>query len=165
MSRDHEERFRQFVRCLPNGDFAFLHRLQQSGLRLGRRAVDFVGQQNVGEDRPLDETEFSPPAFTLFQNVGAGDVRRHQVGCELNPAKVHIQQFGDCAHHESLGQSGNADQKTMPTRKDRGQNLINDSVLTDDHLVKFFDHDFMVSMKLFEELIKISLLGQWTNPW
>jgi hypothetical protein len=53
----------------------------------------------------------------------------------------------------------------MPTRKDRGQNLINDSVLTDDHLVKFFDHDFMVSMKFFEELIKISLLGQWTDPW
>ena len=29
-----------------------LHRLEQRRLRLGRRAVDFVGEHDVGEDRP-----------------------------------------------------------------------------------------------------------------
>jgi hypothetical protein len=29
-----------------------LHRLEQRRLRLGRRAVDFVGEDDVGEDRP-----------------------------------------------------------------------------------------------------------------
>jgi hypothetical protein len=53
----------------------------------------------------------------------------------------------------------------MSARKNRRQNLIDDGVLTDDHLMKLFHHDFMVTMKLLEELIKISLLGQWTDPW
>jgi hypothetical protein len=38
-----------------------LHRLQQRRLRLGRRAVDLVGQQHVGEDRPLHEAELARP--------------------------------------------------------------------------------------------------------
>jgi hypothetical protein len=38
--------------CAADGrHLALLHRLQQRGLGLGRRAVDLVGQQQVGEDR------------------------------------------------------------------------------------------------------------------
>jgi hypothetical protein len=33
-----------------------LHRLEQRRLRLGRRAVDLVGQDDVGEDRPGEKT-------------------------------------------------------------------------------------------------------------
>ena len=32
---------------------ALLHRLEQRGLRLRRRAVDLVGEQQLGEDRPF----------------------------------------------------------------------------------------------------------------
>ena len=59
---DDEERLRQVVGLLADGDLAFLHGLQQGGLRLGRRAVDLVGQEDVGEDRPLDEAELAPAA-------------------------------------------------------------------------------------------------------
>ena len=41
----------------PDRDLAFLHRLEQGGLRFRGRAVDFVGQQDIGEDRALDETK------------------------------------------------------------------------------------------------------------
>ena len=34
-------------------DLTLLHRLQQRGLRLGRRAIDFVGQNDVGEQADL----------------------------------------------------------------------------------------------------------------
>ena len=33
-----------------NRHLPLLHRLEKRGLRLRRRAVDLVGQQNVGED-------------------------------------------------------------------------------------------------------------------
>ena len=39
-----------------------LHRLEQRGLRLGGRAVDFIGEQERREDRPLDERELVAPA-------------------------------------------------------------------------------------------------------
>jgi hypothetical protein len=38
-----------------------LHGFEQRRLRLGRRAVDFVRQQNVAEDRPLDERPAAMP--------------------------------------------------------------------------------------------------------
>jgi len=41
-----------------NGDPPLLHRLQQRRLRLRRRPVDFVGQQEGRKQRPLDQREF-----------------------------------------------------------------------------------------------------------
>ena len=40
-------------------DLPFLHHLEQRGLRLGRRAVDFVGQQQIGEHRPAPRGELA----------------------------------------------------------------------------------------------------------
>ncbi len=42
---DGKEGFGQIVGRASDGDFPFLHGLQQRRLRLGRRAIDFVGQQ------------------------------------------------------------------------------------------------------------------------
>ncbi len=47
----HEERVGQLVPGAADGDLAFLHGFEQGGLRLGRRAVDLVGQDDVGEQR------------------------------------------------------------------------------------------------------------------
>ena len=53
----HDERLVQPVALAGDGHRLLLHGLQQRGLRLGRRAVDLVGQQHVGEDRPAREDE------------------------------------------------------------------------------------------------------------
>ena len=53
----HEERIGQRVARAADGDLAFLHRFEQGGLRLGRRAVDLVGQNDVGEQRAVQELE------------------------------------------------------------------------------------------------------------
>ena len=52
---EHEKRLGQLTACAADGHLFFLHRLEQRGLRLGRRAVDLVGQQDVGEHRAFDE--------------------------------------------------------------------------------------------------------------
>ncbi len=56
---EHEERVGQLVAHAAHGDLPLLHRFQQRGLRLGRRAVDFVGQDHVGEQRALEEAELA----------------------------------------------------------------------------------------------------------
>ena len=51
LRREHVERLGELVGAPLNGDAVLLHRLEQRRLRLGRRAVDLVGQHDVGEDR------------------------------------------------------------------------------------------------------------------
>ena len=60
---DHEEWPRQWVPARTHSDGALLHGLQQRRLRLGRRAIDFVHQDQIGEDRPRLELE--PPLAGL----------------------------------------------------------------------------------------------------
>ena len=47
----HQERPLDDVARPLDGDAVFLHDFQQGGVRLGRRAVDLVGQQQLREDR------------------------------------------------------------------------------------------------------------------
>ena len=53
----HEERLLEGMRRAPDRDAMLLHRLEQRALRLGRGAVDLVGEHDVGEDRALAELE------------------------------------------------------------------------------------------------------------
>ena len=62
LSCDRKKGFGQLVGVPTDGNFTFLHGLQKCGLCFRRRSVDFVGQQNVGEDWPFDEAKF---AFSL----------------------------------------------------------------------------------------------------
>ncbi len=64
----------------------FLHSLQKRGLRLGRRPVDFVGQDDVGKNGTFQELEIP----LLIQRLGTHDVRRHQIGRELNAVEAQI---------------------------------------------------------------------------
>ena len=46
-----EEGLGQLVGRVADGDLPFLHGFEQGALHLGRGAVDFVGEDEVGEDR------------------------------------------------------------------------------------------------------------------
>ncbi len=91
-----------------------LHRLQQRGLRLGRRAVDLVGQDHVGEDRPLDELHPPVAVARVFQDLRAGDVGRHQVGRELDPLELQVEDLRDRADEQRLGQARGAGDQAVP---------------------------------------------------
>ena len=62
-------------------DLLLLHRFEQRRLRLGRGAVDLVGQHDLGDDRPGAELEL---AAALVVDRHAGDVAGQQVGRELD---------------------------------------------------------------------------------
>src|SRR4051794_8415023 len=57
LRRDDEERALERAGRVVARDLALLHRLEQRGLRLRRRAVDLVAEQDVREDRPGPERE------------------------------------------------------------------------------------------------------------
>ena len=107
---EHEERPGQRSRDPFDRHLALLHRLQQRRLRLRWGAVDLVGEEEVGEDRARPELEVGDP---LVEDRGAGDVGRHQVGGELDALERQRQDARDGADQEGLGQTWDADEKTM----------------------------------------------------
>ena len=57
LRRHHQKQFGQRVGFGTDGDLALGHRFKQRRLHLGRRAVDFIGQNQVMKQRPLLEFE------------------------------------------------------------------------------------------------------------
>ena len=96
---EHEERLGQTVARAAHGAGMLLHGFEQCGLRLGRRAIDLIGEQDVGEDGALDEGPGAAAAGGIFfDDVGAGDVGRHQVGRELDAFEIEAERGGEgCA--------------------------------------------------------------------
>src|ERR1039458_4527522 len=84
---DDEEESLQITAFAIYTNLALTHRLQQSRLGAGRRAVDLIRQQDVGEDRPLMEMEL---LIALAENGYPQDVRGQQVGRELDALEFRI---------------------------------------------------------------------------
>ncbi|OQA31557.1 MAG: hypothetical protein BWY57_02319 [Betaproteobacteria bacterium ADurb.Bin341] len=72
-------------------DLAFLHRFEQGALGLGGGAVDFIGQNHLGENRAGQKTEIA--LFALVDG-NAGNVGRQQVAGELDAGKLETEQAG-----------------------------------------------------------------------
>src|SRR5207245_2470969 len=86
-----EKRIGQAVAGATYGHLSFLHRFEESGLCLGRCAVDFVSKNHVGKKRAMQEFEGAlAGGLVVLKNLGAGDVRRHEVGSELNAAEAEV---------------------------------------------------------------------------
>ena len=99
LRRQHEERLRQVVRRPGRGHGVLLHRLEERSLRLRWGAVDLVGENDVAEDRPLHEAERAVAGGdVLLQQLGAGDVARHQVGRELHAREIEVERLRDRLH-------------------------------------------------------------------
>ena len=94
-------------------------------------------QQDVGEDGALHELEPSPAAIALRQDLGAGDVGRHQIRCELNPLELEMEDLCDRAHQQRLGHAGHAFNKRVVSGKYCNQCVVNHMCISDDNLGDF----------------------------
>lgn len=159
MGGDDEEGFGESPGFLSDGDFFFLHGLEECGLRFWGSTVDFVGEQDVGEDGAFDEPEFTASGFVFVEHIGAGDIGRHQVRGELNAAELDIEQFGDGADDECFGESGDSNEETVAAGEDGGEDLINNRILSDDDFMEFLFHHFVVAVEFFKELVEIAFFG------
>ena len=109
----------------------FLHRLEERRLRLRRRPVDLVGQDDLREDRPLHEAQAAMPAV-LVEHLRAGDIGRHQVRGELDPLEGEVEDLRERLDQQRLGQSGHAGDQAVSAGEERHQHLVDDRVLADD---------------------------------
>ena len=76
-------------------------------------------------------------AGILVENLGAGDVRRHQVRSELDALELEIEDVGERPDQERLRQPGHAGDEAVASGEQRDQHLIDDVVLPDDDLAQF----------------------------
>ena len=84
---------------------------------------------------PFRKRSASVPAL-IVQNLGAGDVGRHQVGRELNALEAEIEDLGERLDEQRLRQPGHAGQQAVAAGEERDQHLLDDLVLTDDDLAE-----------------------------
>src|ERR1700730_4567151 len=84
---DHQEWLWQRVRARVHRDLAFVHGLEQGRLRFGGGSVDFIGQQDVGENRSSLELKL---LLDCGVNRDSKDIRWQHVTGELDPLKATV---------------------------------------------------------------------------
>ena len=89
----------------------------------------------------------------FFDDLGAGDVGRHQVGSELNAFEREIENVGDGADEQRLCESGHAGDDRVAADKEREQHLFDDFVLSDDGLSDFAQQALTRCTEFVEQLL------------
>ena len=120
------------MRRAAHGYMLFLHRLQQSRLSLGRRSVDFVRQNNLGEDRASKKLRLVADAsffLNFLEHVCTRDVSRKQIRCELDPTKRKIERVSEARNEQRLGQTGDTHEKSVSTCEHGDEKFVNNSLL------------------------------------
>ena len=117
-----------------DGDGPLLHGLQQRRLRLGGRAIDFVGQQKGGEHRPAHQREF---VALEVEDVGAGDVGGHQVRRELDARELAAEHVRQRARQQRLGDARHAFDQRVLARQDHDQRRVDHLILAQNHFAHF----------------------------
>ena len=105
------------MRLAVDGDLALLHRLQQRGLRLRRRAVDLVGEQHVGEHR----ARAGSAARRSRSAIVPGDVGGQHVGRELEPPELDAERPRGRVRQQRLRDAGHALEQHVTAERERGQ--------------------------------------------
>ena len=112
---DAEERRGEGPGLAIDGDLSLGHCLEQSRLGAGRGAVDFVGDQHIGEDGPGIEPE--RPQLRIGER-GPQDVAGEQVGSELYALEPATERGGERLGERGLARPGNVLDERMPTRQE-----------------------------------------------
>ncbi len=107
---------------------------------------------------PSTKRKFRLPVLVFFQHVRAGDVAGHQVGRELDPLEAHVENAGQRADHQRLGQPRHAFQQAVAAGEDRREELLDHLVLPDDHLLQLLLHQLPVLGELLEDVAQATRL-------
>ena len=93
-----------------------------------------------------------PRDRVVLDDLGAGDVGRHQVGRELDALEGQVERLGQRADHERLGQPGHADEQGVAAAEDGHQQLIEHLLLADDDLADLLAEPAVGVAELFDRL-------------
>ena len=75
----------------------------------------------------------------FLEQLGAGDVARHQVGRELHAREAQVERLRDRLHEQRLREAGHADEQDVTAGEQRGDEIVDDLVLADDAAADLLD--------------------------
>ena len=113
-----------------NRDPAFLHGFEQGGLGFRRRAVDFVGKHDIGEQRTGLEYELTA-SVNFLENGVSGDIAGKEVRSELDAFVFEMQEFGKSFDEFGFTETGKAFQKDVAACENPGDYQTDDFFLTE----------------------------------
>ena len=126
----HMERVRKPVRRSRDGDRVFLHRLEQSRLRLGCRAVDLVSQHEPAEEGARLKAE-SPPPSLVVDHLGSRCIARHEVGRELDAREFEAQASTERPNQHGLAEPWQTLEQHVAPGQDGSQQIVDECFLPD----------------------------------
>ena len=136
LRREHEERLGQRAcvspaavtrcSCIASSSAACV----RGGARLISSARTMLAKIGPRTKRKLR----APGRRVLLEDLGAGDVARHEVRRELDAPEVEAQRLGDRADHQRLRESRHADEQRVSARGERHEDFVERRLLPDDAL-------------------------------
>ncbi len=126
---DDEKGPRELHRHPLDRQLALLHRFEERCLRAGRRPVDLVREDYLGDQRAFAKDEF---AEFLVVVVDPRDVRGHQVGRELDAPEAATERSRDRPRERRLAGAGHLFEEDVALAEKRHQGEPDDLRLADD---------------------------------
>jgi hypothetical protein len=117
LRRQDDEGRGQRVLFTEHRDLLFGHRLEHGRLRLRRRAIDLVGEEQRGEDRPTLE----PQPAVAGRHQGACDVGRHQIRRELDASSLQVHDAREALDQLGLAEARVALEQHVSAAQERGE--------------------------------------------
>ena len=93
---------------------------------------EVAAKEELREHRPLDEAEGARAVGRLLQHLGAENVGRQQVGCELHALCLEPQHLAERLDELGLGEARHADEQRMAAAEQRHERLLDDLLLAED---------------------------------
>ena len=113
-------------------DLVFLHHLEKRALRLCRRAIDFVGEEQLREHRAADHAQL---ARRGIEDRVPRDVGRQHVGRELDAPVRQRERLRERADEQRLAEPRHAFDEDVTGGDERDEDLLDDGRLADHGLV------------------------------
>ena len=114
-----------------NGDLALFHGLEQCRLHLGGRAVDLIGQDDIGENGARLEHE-ALGGILAQVHLRAGNIGGQKIRRELDAAEIRFQVLRQALHRAGLGQARQALDEDIAVAQQGQQQALHDLLLADD---------------------------------
>ena len=141
-----------------HGNLMLFHYFQKGRLGFGTGTVDFIRQHDLAHDSAFFEFHFT--CLEIDQRE-TGHVRRHEVGCELNPAEGTVQRTSQGAGQRGFTDTGNVLNQYVAFAEQGNERIFNGFFLTDnslaDVLLKGEDHSAGIDHRVPPLIKKLTL--------
>ena len=125
------------------------------GVRLISSASRMLAKIGPGHEGP----GAAAGARVFLDDVGAGDVGRHQIGRELDALEHQAERLRQRANQQRLGGPGRPVIRQWPPTNKRDQHLLDDLFLSDDDFADFADDAALHFLEALDPFLQFRRIG------